>query len=133
MTLSCADLRWNELVEIISRLNRLNLSDEDIKNMSYHRRCETLNKNPVLVARHFQYRVEVFFKVIVLDGPLGKTSYYAIRVEFQVRGVLIFIHFYGYSMHQNFHQNQRMSTFDGLIVLLEQICQIQTVRKSYLS
>ena len=28
----------------------------------------------------------MFFKVIVLDGSLGKTQYYAIRVEFQVRG-----------------------------------------------
>ena len=34
----------------------------------------------------FQYRVEVFFKEIVVDGPLGKTKYYAIGVEFQVRG-----------------------------------------------
>ena len=86
MTLSCADLRCNELVEIISKLNRLDFSDDVIKNMTYQERCNTLNKNPVLVARHFQYRVEIFFKVIVLDGPLGKTSYYAIRVEFQVRG-----------------------------------------------
>ena len=28
----------------------------------------------------------MFFKVIVLDGPLGKTQCYPIRVEFQVRG-----------------------------------------------
>ena len=38
------------------------------------------------VARHFQYRAELFFNVTALDGPLGKTNYYAIRVEFQVRG-----------------------------------------------
>ena len=82
MNLSCAYLRWNELVEIISKLNRLDFSDDVIKNMTYQERC---NKNPVLVAGHFQYKVEIFFKVIVLDGPLGKTSYYAIRVEFQVR------------------------------------------------
>ena len=86
MTLSCADLRWNELVEILSKLNKLDFSDDVIKNMTYQERCNTLNKNPVLVARHFQYKIEIFFKVIVLDGPLGKTSYYAIRVEFQVRG-----------------------------------------------
>ena len=55
--------------------------------MSYHESHDTSNKNPVLVARHFQYRVEMFFKIIVLDGPLGKTQYYAIRVEFQVRGI----------------------------------------------
>ena len=54
--------------------------------MSYHESHDTSNKNPVLVARHFQYRVEMFFKIIVLDGPLGKTQYYAIRVEFQVSG-----------------------------------------------
>ena len=28
----------------------------------------------------------MFLRIIVLDGPLGKTQYYAIRVEFQVRG-----------------------------------------------
>ena len=54
--------------------------------MSCHERCDTLNENPVLVARHFQYKVEMFFKIIALDGSLGKTQYYAIRVEFQVRG-----------------------------------------------
>ena len=53
--------------------------------MSRHLKCDTLNKNPVLVARYFQYRVEMFCKIIVLDGPLGKTQYYEIRVEFQVR------------------------------------------------
>ena len=86
LTLSCADLRWNELISIIFKLNRVDISDEEVDEMSYHERCDTLNKNPVLVARHFQYRVEMFFKIIVLDGPLGKTQYYAIRVEFQVRG-----------------------------------------------
>ena len=86
MTLSCADLRWNELISIISKLKGESLSDEQINNMSYFERCSYLNVNPVLLARHFQYRVEVFFKEIVVNGPLGKVTYYAIRVEFQVRG-----------------------------------------------
>ena len=38
------------------------------------------------MARHFQYKVEVFFKEIILGGPLGKTKYYAICTEFQERG-----------------------------------------------
>ena len=86
MTLSCADLRWNELVLIISKLNGETLSEEDIKNLSYYDRCKILNNNPVVMAKHFQYRVEVFFKEIILDGPLGKVKCYAIRVEFQFRG-----------------------------------------------
>ena len=35
---------------------------------------------------HFQYKVEVFEKFekyFILDSPLGKTKYYAIRIEFQ--------------------------------------------------
>ena len=74
LILSCADLRWNELISIIFKLNRVDISDEEVDEMSYHDSCHTLNKNPVLVARHFQYRVEMFFKIIVLDGPLGKLS-----------------------------------------------------------
>ena len=35
---------------------------------------------------YLQYRAEMLFKVIVVDGPLGKVKYHAIRVEFQVRG-----------------------------------------------
>ena len=30
-TLSCGDLRWNELVEIISKLNGLRLSHKDVE------------------------------------------------------------------------------------------------------
>ena len=60
--LSSADLRWNELVSIISETNNLKLSKEDIEKMSYHNRCSSLNNNPVLVARHFQSRVEKFLK-----------------------------------------------------------------------
>ena len=64
------------------------MSEEDTENLTYHDRCRLLNSNPVFVKRHFQYRVEVFFKEIVADGPLGRTKYlhYAICVEFQVCG-----------------------------------------------
>ena len=85
-TLPCDDMRWNQLKSIIFKLNRVDISDKDINEMSYQERRDTLNKNPVLVARYFQYRVEMIFKVIVLDGPLGKAQYYAIQIEFQVRG-----------------------------------------------
>ena len=57
------------------------MSEEDIGNSTYHDRCCVLNSNPVLVARHFQCWVEVFFKEIAVDGPLGKTKYYAIQKE----------------------------------------------------
>ena len=57
-----------------------------MKNLSYQERAKFLNENPVLAARHFQYKVQVFFKKLILDGPLGKPIYYALRIEFQERG-----------------------------------------------
>ena len=86
MTLSCVDLIWDELISIIASLREENLQDEDIQNMDFFTTCTYLNLNPVLLARHFQYRIETFFQVIVLDGPLGKVKYHAIRIEFQVLG-----------------------------------------------
>ena len=53
------------------------------------------------MARRFRYKVEVFFKEIVLDGPLGKTKYHDIRIEFQEMGSL-HVHLYEFSMHQTF-------------------------------
>ena len=86
MTLICADLRWDQEISIIASLRGENLQDEDFQSRDFFTRCNYLNLNPVLLARHFQYRVETFFQVIILDGPLGKVKHHAIRIEFQVRG-----------------------------------------------
>ena len=86
MTLSFVRLKWNELVSITNKLHKLDILKENTKNLSYQDRCRLLNSNPVLVAKPFQYLVEVFFKEIIADGPLGKTKYYTIHLEFQVRG-----------------------------------------------
>ena len=66
-------------------MEKLNEAEFDISNLSYHDRWNILNNNTILVARHFQYRVEVFVLKLI-DGPLGKSKHYAIRVEFQIRG-----------------------------------------------
>ena len=75
LTLSRTELRWEELPYIINKLDNLGLSWGELKNFSYQDRCNLLNNNPVLVARNFQYKVEVFFKEITIDGPLGKKIY----------------------------------------------------------
>ena len=62
LTLSCANLRWDELPYVINKLSKLGLSDEELKNLSYQERTKLLNENPVLLARHFQYKVQVFSK-----------------------------------------------------------------------
>ena len=58
LTLSCADLRWNDLILIICKLKGQNFSNKQINSMTYFERCQLLNSSSVLVARHFLYRAE---------------------------------------------------------------------------
>ena len=78
MTLSCADLRWPELFKIVAR------TEDEIEALSYVERCQMLNPNPVVTAKHFQHRVETFFSEVLLSqsNPIGKITYYALRIEF---------------------------------------------------
>ena len=87
MTLSCADLRWPELFQIVARTQGKNLSEE-VEALSYNERCQMLNANPVVVAKNFQHRVETFFSEVLLSNrnPIGKITYYALHIEFQMRG-----------------------------------------------
>ena len=88
MTLSCADLRWSELFQIIAKTQGKNITEEQIEALSYNEQCSMLNLNPVVVAKHFQHRVETFFTELLLShkNPIGKIIYYALRIEFQMRG-----------------------------------------------
>ena len=58
--LSCADLRWNELEEITSKLNGLGLTKEKVEGLNYFERCNILNSNAVLLAQHFQQSRNLF-------------------------------------------------------------------------
>ena len=86
MALSCADLQWDEPISIIASLRGEVLRQEEIDHMDLFTKCGYLNQNPVLLARHFQYRVEMFLRVIFIEGPLGKVECHAICIKFQVRG-----------------------------------------------
>ena len=61
MALSCADLRWNEIYKILSKLKGREMTDYKIAAMSYDGKCRMLNSNPVVVAKHFQFRLERLF------------------------------------------------------------------------
>ena len=88
MTLSCADLRWPDLFCILSKIKDNPITDEEIDNLLYNEKCSLLNLNPVITAKHFQYRVETFFKEVLVSNasPIGKIIYYTLRIEFQMRG-----------------------------------------------
>lgn len=74
MILSYADLTLNNLPNIINKLNTFSLNDEEINNLAHQQQTKLFNDNPVFVARHFQYKLQVSFKEIVLERPLGKSK-----------------------------------------------------------
>ena len=70
---------------VIGRINNIEINEN---NLDFYRRSNLLNQKPILTARHFQYRVDVCFKEILLDkkSHLGKVENYVINVELQFRG-----------------------------------------------
>ena len=93
--ISCADLRWPELFQIIAKMQGKKMTNKDLDALSYNERCQMLNTNPVIVAKHFQYRVETFFNEVLLSkvNLIGKIVYYALHIEFKMRGNLpIYMH-----------------------------------------
>ena len=84
LTKSCIDIHWKEIPKIIAAANGHNFSSNELKTLNYFEKWKPLNANPILLARHFQLCVSIFFKEI----PLSKIKYYAIRIEFQVGGSL---------------------------------------------
>lgn len=89
ITLSAADLKWPDTVKLIAEQQGTILSADEIGDMSWEDRCQYLRSNPVTAARHFDSRVQLFLKHILLNSnlnPLGKITDYKYRIEFQHRG-----------------------------------------------
>ena len=84
-TLSSADLKWPNMIQIISQLYGVYYTDEQVKELSFEERCNWLRRNPVAAARHFNYRLKTFFTDFLKSDahPMGELQDYAIRIEFQ--------------------------------------------------
>ncbi|XP_078312811.1 uncharacterized protein LOC144619258 [Crassostrea virginica] len=88
VTLSSADLNWYDTLQAISRQQGKYLTEKEIDGMSFEEKSELLRSNPVTAARHFEHRLQSFFKSFLLScaEPLGKIKHYSYRIEFQKRG-----------------------------------------------
>ena len=85
------------------------VSNEELRNLSYQKRCYLLNKNSVLVTRHIQYKVKYFSKKSYL---MTKLNIMQRVLHFKKEVTHMFIHLYGFSIHQIF--KMRMSTLSFL-------------------
>ena len=64
------------------------LSDEDVVNLTWQQKSELIQSDPVITARHFDHRVQVFFHGVLNSSlaPIGQIDDFFYRVEFQQRG-----------------------------------------------
>ena len=87
-TLSAADLKWPDIIQTIARQYGVNYTDDEVALLSFDEKSNWLKRNPVTAARHFHYRLNVFFQDFFKSTakPLGEIADYAIRIEFQARG-----------------------------------------------
>ena len=88
ISLSAADLHWPELIKLIAGERGRQLTDDDVKLLSWDEKCQILRDNPVTAARQFNYRLDKFFSLFLksTSNPIGKVTEYFIRIEFQARG-----------------------------------------------
>ena len=108
-TLSCADLRWEEVPYIINRLNNPGLSEEELKNLSYQERCSLLNNNPVLVVDIFSMKLKYFSMRSYLMVHWVKQNIMQHVLNFKKEVAHMSILLYGFSMHQIFKTKQTAS------------------------
>ena len=88
LTLSAADMKWPDVIQHIANQYETHLTEEDVVNMTWEDKCKWLSSNPVTAARHFQYRLDMFFKEFLCckPHPIGEIIDFVIRIEFQARG-----------------------------------------------
>ena len=87
-TVSAADMKWPDMIQTIAKQYGVHYTDDEVNALSFDEKSNWLKRNPVTAARHFHYRLNVFFQDFLKSTakPLGEIVDYAIRIEFQARG-----------------------------------------------
>ena len=86
---SAAETRWTHLIKILGRLNESkSYTDDEVRQMSWQKKSELIQKDPVTCARNFDHMVQLFIHDFIKSSchPIGEVVDFFYRVEFQQRG-----------------------------------------------
>ncbi len=86
---SAAETRWIHLIKILGRLiDNKDYTDEEVKQMTWQKKSELIQKDPVTCARNFEHMVQLFIHNFIKSSshPIGEVVDFFYRVEFQQRG-----------------------------------------------
>ena len=72
-TLSAADLKGPDMIQTIAKQYGIHYTDEEVSALPFDVKSNWLKRNPVTAARHFHYRLNVFFQDFLKStaNPLG--------------------------------------------------------------
>ena len=86
---SAAETRWIHLIKILGRLiENKSYTDDEVRQMTWQKKCELIRKDPVTCARNFEHMVQLFIHGFIKSSchPIGEVTDFFYRVEFQQRG-----------------------------------------------
>ena len=72
---SAAETRWIHLIKILDRLvDHKNYTANEIKAMTWQKKSDLIQKDPVTCARNFEHMVQLFINTFIkdLNNPIGE-------------------------------------------------------------
>ena len=86
---SAADTKWVHLLQILGRLiDNVEYSEDEVKQMSWEKKSELIQNDPVTCARNFDHMIQLFIHKVLKSAanPIGEITDFFYQVEFQQRG-----------------------------------------------
>ena len=86
---STAETRWIHFIKILGRLiDNKDYTDEEVKQMTWQKKSELIQKDPVTCARNFEHMVQLFIHNFIKSSshPVGEVVDFFYRAVFQQRG-----------------------------------------------
>jgi hypothetical protein len=86
---SATETRWIHLIKILGRLiDNKDYTDDQVKAMTWQKKSELIQKDPVTCARNFEHMVQLLIHDFIKSSvhPIGEVVDFFYRVEFQQRG-----------------------------------------------
>ena len=73
-TVSSADMKWPDIIQTIAKQFGTEYTEEQVIALSFEEKSNWIRRNPVTAARHFQYRLNLFFSEFLKGSakPLGE-------------------------------------------------------------
>ena len=86
---SAAETRWIHLIKTLGRLiDNKDYTDDEVTQMTWQKKSELIQKDPVTCARNFEHMVQLFIHEFIKSSyqPIGEVVDFFFGVEFQQRG-----------------------------------------------